>query len=354
MMKYAVRFSVLFLLLAGLLTYLVTFAPNTPSYEGMRSVYVPPGTPFEQVVDSLEEAGILRQRWTFVLFASATGWRTQIKPGHYRIPSGASNKEILQKLRLGLQDPVRVTIPPGITPERFARILSHSLYVDTIEVLQALQDAALATSLGTDTLHLFAYMLPDTYYLYWTTRAQQAIRRFKREFDRFFVDSLRQRTRELGLTVDEVLRLASIVEWETPLEEEKPRVAGVYWNRLRRGMRLQADPTVQYALMQTEGGLRRRLLYKDYEIEHPYNTYRIKGLPPGPLNNPSRSSILAVLYPEQHNYYFFVATGEGGHTFSRTYSEHLRKARAYYRLMRQRRRELARQKALEPQTQSDQ
>ncbi len=353
-MKYAVRFFLLFLVLASLLTYLVVFAPNTPDYTGERSIYIPPGASFEHVVDSLKQAQILRQPWTFTLLASVTGWRTQIKPGHYRIPAGWSNKEILNKLRLGLQDPVRVTIPPGITPERFAHILSRSLYVDTTEVLQALHDPELAADLGTDTLHLFAYMLPDTYYMYWTTSARQAIRRLKQEFDRFFADSLRQRAHELGLTVDEVLRLASIVEWETPIESEKPRVAGVYWNRLRRGMRLQADPTVQYAIMQLEGSPKRRLLYKDYEINHPYNTYRYAGLPPGPLNNPSRSSILAVLYPEKHNYYYFVATGEGGHTFSRTYREHLRKARAYQRLMRQRRRELAERQKLEQQTHSDQ
>jgi UPF0755 protein len=135
-----------------------------------------------------------------------------------------------------------------------------------------------------------------------------------------------------------VLNLAAIVEWEAHLEEEKPRIAGVYLNRLRAGWPLQADPTVQYALLQIEGQ-KRRLLFRDYQIDHPYNTYRVQGLPPGPITNPSPTSIQAVLNPEQHDYFYFVAKGDGGHLFSRTLAEHNRAAEAYYALMRQRRAE---------------
>jgi UPF0755 protein len=141
---------------------------------------------------------------------------------------------------------------------------------------------------------------------------------------------------EQDLTPDEVLRMASIVEWESHHEPEKPTVAGVYLNRLHDGWPLQADPTVQYAVMQSEGQ-KRRLLYSDYQIDHPYNTYNYRGLPPGPVNNPSPSSINAVLHPEAHKYYFFVAKGDGTHLFSRTLREHNRNAQEYYRLMRQRR-----------------
>jgi UPF0755 protein len=135
--------------------------------------------------------------------------------------------------------------------------------------------------------------------------------------------------------------MASIVEWEARLEEEKPRIAGVYLNRLRIGMRLQADPTVQFALMQVEGGRMRRLLFRDYEFQHPFNTYLYGGLPPAPINNPSPSSIHAVLDPEPHDYLYFVARGDGGHTFSRTLSEHNRAARDYRTMMRERRHQQA-------------
>ena len=140
----------------------------------------------------------------------------------------------------------------------------------------------------------------------------------------------------LELSIDEVLRVASIVEWETNHVPEKPTVAGVYLNRLRERWRLDADPTVQYALLEIEGA-RRRLFFVDYKIQHPYNTYLYRGLPPGPVTNPSPSSIQAVVKPERHDYMFFVTKGDGSHTFTRTLQEHVKASRAFHRMMRERR-----------------
>ncbi len=308
--------------------YWIILAPNTPVYTGERSVKIPPGSSFEAAVDSLESTGILGASRTFRWMAKATGWGGQIKAGHYSVESGASNYDLLNTLRKGLQSPIRLTIPPGTRPEVAAAVAGRDMYFSTDEFEAALRDSALAAELGTDTRHLFGYLQPETYHFYWLTPAPTVVRKIKQEFDRFYTDAMKAGADSLGLTTDEVVRMASIVEWETSIEEEKPRVAGVYLNRLRIGMPLQADPTVQYAVLEQEGQ-KRRLLFQDYNISHPYNTYQFRGLPPGPLTNPARSSIRAVVQPEKHDYLYFVATGNGGHTFSRTLAEHNRAAQQY-------------------------
>lgn len=320
----------------------IAFAPNTPSYEGERSVKIPRGTGFEQAVDSLQASGLLRSRRTFTWVAKLTGWGSQIKAGHYAIEDGASNVDLLQTLRRGLQSPIRLTIPPGSRPEVVGAVVGRDMGdFDREDFLAVLHDPAFADSLGTDTTHLFAYLLPDTYHFYWLTDAETVIQRIKEHFDTFYTPAMQSKADSLGLTKEDVLNLAAIVEWETSHGPEKARIAGVYLNRLNRsGWRLQADPTVQYAVLEREGQ-KRRLFNVDYDIDHPYNTYQIDGLPPGPVTNPSKSSIRAVLNAEDHNYMYFVAKGDGTHTFSRTLREHNRAAREFHRLMRERRRQAA-------------
>ncbi len=318
--------------------YWLAFAPNTPAFEGERSVKIPPGASLNQAVDSLAAAGVLADRRTFTWMARLTGWGGQIKAGHYTFAAGTSNHGLLDKLRRGLQTPVRLTIPPGSRPEVVAAVAARAMAFSADDFLAALRDPDLAASLGTDTTHLFGFMLPETYFFYWHTDARTVIRKIKEAFDAFYAEARARAPNPPDLSPEEVVNLAAIVEWETGIEEEKPRVAGVYLNRLRDGWPLQADPTVQYAILAAEGQ-KRRLLFRDYEINHPYNTYGYRGLPPGPITNPSPSSIRAVLNAERHDYYFFVANGDGSHTFSRTIREHNRAADAYRRLMRQRRAE---------------
>ena len=320
--------------------YWVAMGPNTKSFDEPRGVYVPSGTGLDAVADSLESRGVLASRSTFTWMARVTGWGGQIKAGYYRFASGASNYDILQKLRRGLQDPVRLTIPPGTRPAVLAAVAGRDMAFDAGDFMAALKDPALADSLGTDTTHLWAYMLPESYDFYWLTSAEDVVARIKKEFDRYYERELAVRADSLNLTKADVVALAGIVEWETSLPEERPRVAGVYVNRLRIGMKLDADPTVQSVIQRREGQ-KRRLLYADYRIEDPYNTYLRAGLPPGPITNPSKTSLAAAVNPEEHDYFFFVARGDGGHVFSRTITEHNRAAARYHALMRQRRAEQA-------------
>lgn len=321
---------------AGIIGFWIAFGPNTQIYDDARGVGIRPGSDFSAVVDSLKSRGILQSEDTFTLVARATGWGDQVKAGYYTFESGQSNYDILQKLRRGLQEPVRLTIPPGTRPMVIAAVAGRDMFFDPAEFDSALADPELAERLGTDTTALFGYMLPDTYHFYWLTSAANTIAKIKGEFDRYWENELKAGADTLNLTKLDVVTLASIVEWETAVAEEKPTVAGVYVNRLRIGMKLDADPTVQFAVLQREGQ-KRRLLYEDYRVPHPYNTYLRAGLPPGPITNPSRSSLKAAVNPEDHAYLYFVAKGDGTHAFSRTLSEHNRAARRYHQLMRERR-----------------
>jgi len=315
----------------------VTFYPNTMEYEGVRSLYIPPESGLSAVEDSLRSAEIVRSGTTFRLFARATGWGAQIKAGHYAIEPGMSNRQLLDQLRRGLQTPVRVTIPPGSRPEIVARVVARNMAFNEMEFLGALRDSTTAAAVGLEESAVFSFLLPETYFFYWLSPPQAVIRKAKEEMDRLLTVKRADSAAEMtDLSNVDIVSLAAIVEWETGVEAEKARIAGVYLNRLRRGWRLQADPTVQYAIMSREGQ-KRRLFNRDYDLDHPYNTYRFRGLPPGPITNPSPASIMAVLNAERHDYFYFVATGNGDHAFSRTLSEHVRKAGEYHRLMRERR-----------------
>lgn len=312
------------------------FGPNTQVYGGTRSVKIPPGSSFEAVIDSLDSAGILQWDASFQWFGRLTGWADQVKAGHYVFGAGLSNYRMMNKLRRGLQEPVRLTIPPGTRPEVIAAVAGRDMYFTPAAFDSALADTALARELGTDTTALFGFLLPETYHFYWLTSPENVIRKVVEYFDTFYDRELKEGAERAGLSPEELVTLASIIEWETGLNEEKPMVSGVYHNRLRIGMKLDADPTIQYVVLQQEGK-KRRLLYQDYRIPHPYNTYLRAGLPPGPITNPSPSSLRAAANPADHNYLYFVATGDGSHQFSRTLAEHNRAARRYHELMRERR-----------------
>jgi UPF0755 protein len=317
----------------------VLFGPNTGPYEGDRDLIVPENASLAQAVDSLRAEGILVSPATFRLVARATGWGSQIKAGHYRVAAYTSNYRLLDMLRRGLQAPVRVTIPPGSRPQPVAAVVGKRLKMDADAFLRALRDTSLARELGTTPERLFGYMMPETYEFYWQAPPETVVRRVKQSFDRFYERELAAGADSLGLTKREVVTLASIVEWEAIYDGEKPTIAGVYLNRLDEGWRLQADPTIQYVLLDTRGERTRRVLYSDLEIDHPYNTYRNGGLPPGPITNPSPSSLRAAVAPERHDYFYFAADGSGKHTFSRTLREHNRAAERYHQELDRRERE---------------
>lgn len=321
--------------------YDLVFRSTTPEYDGKRSVNIRPETNLEGVAEGLVDTGILKKSSGFVLLGKLTGWGSQIKAGHYEFEMGVSNRDVLETLRRGLQEPVRVRVPAGTRKERMIRSMAAEMAFTEEELTSAFSDEELATEMSTDTTHLWSFMIPDTYFFYWLTDPADVVRRIKDRYDNLYASALDSLgSIPVDLTPDEVIRAAGIVEWESSYVPEKPRIAGVYLNRLKNRWALQADPTVQYIIMLDEGE-KRRLFFRDYEIDHPYNTYKFRGLPPGPITNPTASSIQSIFYPEAHSYFYFVAKGDGQHIFSKTLAEHRRNAQEYYRVMRMRRAEQA-------------
>ncbi|MEW6509421.1 MAG: endolytic transglycosylase MltG [Bacteroidota bacterium] len=286
------------------------------------------GESFISVVDSLEAQGIIRSRELFVFVAKVYGGTERIQAGKYGLVSGISNAELFQMLRSGKGNMlIHVTIPEGSRIRVQARLFARTLGIDSAAYARHAFDPSFAAALRIRQPSLEGYLLPDTYGFHWEQDERDILRRQVDNFRAFFADSLEQRAATFGWDVHTMLTFASIVEGEAVLDEERAIIAGVYHNRLRRGMKLEADPTIQYLL--PDGP--RRVLYSDLKADNPYNTYRYPGLPPGPVNNPGRASILASLYPVRHDYLFFVANGKGGHWFTRTYDDHLRYVRLFKR-----------------------
>jgi len=285
----------------------------------------------------LEKQDILPDKEEFLWAVETLHW-THFKEGHYRLREGVSYEELLSKLGKGLQDPIRLTVLPGQSESRLVQSISGAFRFDSTALKQVLTDSSFLAEAGVDSQRVIGRLYPATYDFYWTASPGSVIRRVLDTFENNIISEYGERFDELGKSVNEIVTLASIIEWEARHESEKDTISGLYWNRLEKGMKLQADPTINYAV-----GERRRLLYEDYKIDHPYNTYLYPGLPPGPVTNPGKSSIRAALFPKDHDYLFMVASPTGKHGFSETYSEHQRKSAEWrewleeqYRIKRER------------------
>lgn len=268
------------------------------------------------LVDSLS---VVDNKEEFIWAAQMLGWNS-FKPGHYIIEEEATYNQFLSKVARGIQDPISVTVLPGQTKEKILSTLAENFRFDSVAVHSAAEDSAFLAKNNIIPKTLIGRLYPETYKFYWTESPQEALNEIFTKFEEV-VGQYQNRLRALDKSLKEIITLASIVEWEAAEDSEKPMISGLYWNRLQRGMLLQADPTVNFAL-----GERERLFFEDYETVHPYNTYIHPGLPPGPITNPDLSSLRAALFPAEHNYLYMVAQPNGGHAFSKTYAQHLQKA----------------------------
>ena len=309
----------------------VFYSPNYyPSSSPIR-FDIEKGESFSSIVDRLYEQNIIPSKANFRIAAFIYGVEKKVRAARYYIPNGLSYLDLLDLLISGkCYFAQRVQISDGHTIKWLASRLKWQVFTDSTEFVNLTEDTIFIRELGLNVNSLQGYLFPKVYKIYEHSSSREILTILYKGLKDFFVDSLKRRADEIGFTIHEVLTLASIVEGETNNVEEMPLIAGVYHNRLRIGMRLQADPTIQYIL---PGGWR-RLLNDDLEIDSPYNTYKYAGLPPGPINNPGKNAIIAVLYPEQHKYLYFVANGKGSHNFSKTLNEHSRKVKEYRRWVR--------------------
>lgn len=299
------------------------------SGEGQVVVHIPRGTGFFQIVERLDKAGLITNRPFFYILAVAKGAARQIRAGEYELSFAMSPTEIIDKLVQGEIKSYMVTIPEDLTLREIADRLAAENLVDRKVFLSLLRDRAFLSSLGIKADSAEGYLFPETYRLDRSMTERDIIRIMVKQFWKELTPEMTRRAADMGLSVHQWVTLASLIGSETGYKEEKPLISAVFHNRLKRGMRLQCDPTVTYNLEHFDGVIRRVHLLK----EHPYNTYRIQGLPPGPIGNPGRDSLRAALYPAAVDYLYFVAAGDGSHNFSRNLTDH-RRAVAKYQIQR--------------------
>ena len=311
------------ILLAGLVSLL--FLPFINTSSKTTNLVVHRGMGFKAIVNELQQNGSIVAPWPILLTGSILPRLHIIKPGRYTIPSGMSNFQLLYYLHTRKQDEVKVTIPEGLDLRHVAHLLSHKLDFDSTGFMAAATDSRLLAKHKIMAKNAEGYLFPGTYNFVWANTPGEAAEFLIGRFRHFYAEKVTSAPGLHDLNETELLTLASIIEAETPIDQEKPLVASVYRNRLKQNVRLQADPTVQYAL----GGKAQRLYYKDLETDSPYNTYRHKGLPPGPICSPGARSILAALNPADTRFLYFVATGKGGHNFAESLTEHNKNIKKY-------------------------
>ena len=291
-------------------------------------LYIPTNSNFDDVCLLLEEFGLLDAK-SFRWVAGQMNYPTNVKAGRYRLIDGMSNIELVRMLRSGRQIPVRVTFNNIRLSTHLAGAVAPQIEADSASIMAVLTDEVyLAERFNLTPQTVLSICIPNTYELFWNTSAKGFLDRMKSEYERFWTASRHEKAREANLTPLQVIILASIIEEETKRDSEKPTMAGVFINRLNRGIPLQADPTLKYAA----GDFTiQRVLNIHMTIQSPYNTYMNTGLPPGPICIPSISSIDAVLNYEKHDYLFFCARDDfsGYHNFARTLQQHNRNAQAW-------------------------
>lgn len=303
-----------------------------PNFPGKYVLYVRPEMSVDQLRDSVVNgAGALRPRSIDRVFRKMDVGEN-IKPGRYVIDASSTSIYVARMLVYGWQTPQNLTLSGTIRSKgSIARKISAQMMVDSAAIDKALNDTAFLAGYGFTPENVFAMFLPDTYQMYWTASVEDVFDRFKKEYDRFWTADRLARAEALKLTPMQVSVMASIVNGETLQKAEYPVIAGVYLNRYRKGMKLQADPTVAFCFDYTLD----RILKKHLTVDSPYNTYKYKGLPPAPINVPPKACIDAVLNPDRHNYLYFCASPsfDGTHRFASSYNEHLRNAREFQRAL---------------------
>lgn len=320
--------------LAGYYVYKKIFASNVQITSEQTFLYIPTGSDYQQVLDSLYGNGLIADRQAFEWTAQLMKYPEQVKAGRYKLTDGMTNRQLLNMLRSGNQEPVKVTFNNIRTKEQLAGRLTDKLEIDSLELLQAFGNEKMLEEYGFDSLTIKAMFLPNTYQMFWNTSVDALMKRMKDEYNNFWnADNRRQKAEAINLSPIEVITLASIVQAEqSKYKDEQSIIAGIYINRLNKNMHLESCPTVVYAIGDFSI---RRVLDAHLEVKSPYNTYRNAGLPPGPINLPEISAIDAVLNYERHNYLFLCAKEDfsGRHYFSETARQHGIYAQRYHRAM---------------------
>lgn len=313
--------------------YARIFCDNTEIETDTQEVFIPTGASFSEVLKIVSP--YIKDKESFRWLAEKKGYINNVKPGRYLIDKGSNNNDIIRTLRRG-NTPIKVRFNNQERLENLAGRVSSIIEADSISLLEAFKDPEFLKQNEFTSDNALAMYIPNSYEFYWNTDAKGFRDRMLREYQIFWNKKRKAKAKSIDLTPAEVVTLASIVHKESVKVKERPRIAGVYMNRLENNWKLDADPTVIYTIKKVanDWDLKiRRVLHKDLKIEHPYNTYRNKGLPPGPIVTPDVSAINAVLNHENHDYFYFVADVEnyGFHKFAKSLRQHNNLSRSYHK-----------------------
>ncbi|WP_405252172.1 endolytic transglycosylase MltG [Dokdonia sp. Asnod3-C12] len=324
------------IVIGGVFAYTVytsIFSDNTAFNNDRAHLYIATGSAFNDVVADLSP--LLKDESSFITVAEKKGYNDNVRPGHYIIKKGMSNNEIINTIRIK-NTPVKVAFNNQERLQDMAGRVATQIEADSTSLITAMLDTNFLREHDFNNDTALTMYIPNSYEFFWNTSAEDFRARMLSEYKKFWNATRLAKAEALNLTPQEVYSIAAIVQKETAKTDERPRVAGVYLNRLRDGIKLDADPTVIYAVKREKNDwdmVIKRVLYKDLEVDSPYNTYRNRGIPPGPIFMPDVTAIQAVLNPEKHNYYYFVADVEnfGYHKFAKTLSQHNANSAAYRR-----------------------
>ncbi|MCI0450537.1 MAG: endolytic transglycosylase MltG [Chlorobi bacterium] len=321
---FVITFAVFFLLQVGLLNR------NYRNIGDDAVIKIIKGDNLRSVATKLEESEVIFNKYILIALGRVFGYQVNLIPGEYKLENGLTYLVILKTLTdPSVMRSVTITIPEGLNIKQIARLLHRQIGVDSARFVEEGKNDSLIKMLDIEADNLEGFLFPDTYRISIGGNInieREIVSILANEFRKKINMEIKEEMEKQNLSLNELITIASIIEGETRYDEEKKTIAGVYYNRLKRGIKLEADPTVQYSL---PDGPKKRLKFSDLKYPSPYNTYLNKGLPPGPINNPGLSSILAALDPEEHNYLYFVAKGDGSHRFAETYDEHKKNIELY-------------------------
>jgi UPF0755 protein len=330
--KGSLRIVMLIIIGLVLLSAYKIFGPNTGTFTKGDYLYIRTGSDYEKVKAALTEGGFVSDMMSFNMVAQLRKLPAHVHPGKYKIEKGMSNYSIVRMLRNGKQTPVKLTINKLRTKHDFIHLLYSNLEADSTTISQQLNDKEYLSQFGLDTNTMMCAVMPDTYEFFWNTTGDKAFRKIAGNYVKFWDETNKQLAQAQGLTPIKAIIIASIVDEETNIKEDKPKIASVYINRIQRGMKLQADPTVKFAIGDFSI---RRVTGKMLQTESPYNTYMYEGLPPGPICTPSANSITAVLQAPKTTYLYFCAKEDfsGYSAFASTFDEQIKNAHAYQKAL---------------------
>lgn len=327
--KAAIIVALVVILIAGyfaLNLYRLYFAPNVT--ENQKYLYIKTGSNYDDLLAEIKKKDLVKSIGTFTAAAGKMNLATSVKPGRYRLKKGMTNRTLINTIKAGNQDPVKLKFQNIRKKENFAAYLASNLEADSLSFINVLDSTALISKYGFNQDNVYAMFIPNTYEMYWNISPADFFERMHKEYDKFWNADRKQKAASLNLTPAQVYTLASIVDAEALYDKEMPIIAGLYLNRLNKGILLQADPTVIFA---NNDFTVKRVTGKLLQVQSLYNTYKYAGLPPGPIMMPSINAIDAVLNRDKNNYIYMCAKEDfsGYHNFAETKAEHEINAKKY-------------------------